>query len=77
MIVQEPGGYYSLPWTEDKKDRLRGRPVLLDYLRTEKARMLEIRDKSVAALSADVVPEVEAVVETEVGKVDSSTGEVL
>lgn len=77
VISQDPGGYYSLPWTKDKKDRLRGRPTVLDFLRSNQPKMLEVRDKSVEILSSDVKMGVEAIVETEQGPVDISTGEVL
>lgn len=70
VIGVEGGGYYTMPWTKDKKDRLRGRDTVLAYLREHRDQALVIRDAAVAKMVADV--------KTEVGvSFDMQTGEVL
>ena len=57
VIRQDPGGYYWMPWTKAKEDRLRGEPVVKAYLRENREKALEVRDAAVAALAANVVPQ--------------------
>jgi recombination protein RecA len=70
VILAEPGGWHTMPWTKDKKDRLHGRAAVLAYLREHRDQALEIRDASVAKMSADVKEEVEI-------NFDPVTGEIL
>jgi recombination protein RecA len=69
-IIAEPGGYYVMPWTTGKKDRLHGKETVLAYLREHRDKAMEVRDSAVAKMAADVKTEVET-------RFDPATGEVL
>lgn len=71
VIKQEGGGYYRFPWTETDKQRIRGKEQVLEFLRENDDRMLEVRDLAIKAMKGDVVPEAAGHV------VDAKTGEVL
>jgi recombination protein RecA len=70
VIGVEGGGYYTMPWTATKKDRLHSRDSVLAFLREHRDKALEIRDASVAKMITDVTIEVEVAF-------DPQTGEVL
>lgn len=71
VIRQEGGGYYRFPWTENDKERIRGKEKVFEFLRENPERMLQVRDLAVKAMRGDVVPEASGHV------VDATTGEVL
>jgi recombination protein RecA len=70
VIRVEGGGYHSMPWTKDKKDRIRGRDSVLAYLREHRDKALKVRDAAVAMMSAEIKAEVEVAF-------DPVTGELL
>jgi recombination protein RecA len=68
-IGVEGGGYYTMPWTSGKKDRIHGRPLVLAYLREHRDKAMEVRDASVAKMSADVKVDVEVAFDTVTGEI--------
>lgn len=66
VIAQEPGGYYAFPWTQDKKDRIRGRSALVEYLRANPEQMLKVRRAAVDTVT-DVQPNLADVTELPTG----------
>ena len=71
IIRQEGGGRYRFPWTESDKDRIWGKEKVLEFLRENPERMLQVRDLAVKAMRGDVIPEASGHV------IDTTTGEVL
>ena len=71
VIGVEGGGYYTMPWTKDKKDRLRGRDTVLAYLRDHRDKALIIRDAAVSKMAADVKTEIEVSFDPQTGEVSA------
>lgn len=84
VIEQQPGGYYSFPWTKTPKDRIRGRDSVLEFLRDNPDRAKEITRLSTEEKSADLRQEPEIELETPEGniivdgqEVNPKTGEMV
>lgn len=77
-VIEQAGAYYSMPWTEDKKDRIKSRASVLECLRENPERVAEVRDAAVATMAHEVVPErlIEFETDNGVEQVDPTTGEV-
>jgi recombination protein RecA len=71
VILQEGGGYYTLPSTKDPKDRLRGRDAVLAHLRLDEPERQKVRELSLAAFASDVQTEWETTFEAEVDEDES------
>ena len=69
VIVVEGGGYHVMPWTTDKKDRIRGQAGVRDFLRAHPDRVEQIRLAAIATYAHEVIPEVEVAFDQETGEV--------
>lgn len=79
VIAQDPGGLYWMPWTEDKKDRVKGRASVLALLRDQPDLADQVRKAAISKVSHEVKPEraVDFGPDGEQLEVDPATGEVL
>ena len=76
VVEAQPGGWHWMPWTTDKKDRLRSKDAVMAFLRANPDKVAEVRDAAVAKMAEDVIPQ-NLVDFDDDTMVDTETGEMV